>query len=127
MGSPWMVCEVVSSSFPELFKQNQMSTCQDPVSPTLRVSLNDSPASKIPGAFPIPGAAGTQPSLLARFPARKLTVTPGIGLGALCKYFRLQSSHQPRNVDLMSLCHRWGSHGSESLCDLPKVTQQGSE
>lgn len=60
MGSLWMVCEVVSSSFPELFKQNQMSTCQDPVSPTLWVSLNDSPASQIPGAFPIPGGAGTQ-------------------------------------------------------------------
>lgn len=23
-----MFCEIVSSSFPELFKQNQMSTCQ---------------------------------------------------------------------------------------------------
>ena len=58
-----MFCEVVSSSFRELFRQNQMSTCQGPelVTPAFWVRLITSSFPRSPGSLLSPGGAGRQP------------------------------------------------------------------
>lgn len=91
------------------------------MTPASWVRLSDIPTSQISRVCDVWRGAGRQPRHLlasqqggSRRPARSLSV------------LLLQPSQQAHNVGLRSPYYRWGSHGSESLSDLSKVTQQGS-
>ena len=93
-----MFCEIVSSLFPELFKQNQLSTCQrsDLVTPALWVRLNNIPTFKISRVFETPRRSWEAALITYRLPSKEThVVVPGIGLGAFVNSFSFNPPSNP--------------------------------
>lgn len=90
------------------------------MTPAFWVRLNDISTCKIPGVFALPGEVLGSSSIGYPFPSKET-----LSSGACANPCSFNVSQRPHNVELMSSWYRLGSHGSESLCDLPKVTQQG--